>query len=651
MSAEIKAYQFFCVIESPEAFFALSRKFKGRLHNVRLFCSCSETGFFLEEKGLEYEPVSEKMFEGEWQEINTWAKRASLAWYRERRVSEVLSVGGVNLGDLCNRPISHALIDQLKNYRLACLIAERIRNEKFIFLGKPARLISLGKFGSGSVNDILKFVIGKEPARCVYLTPFIRRSLKSIVLNWLRGMVGFFYRKSRVFELGKNVFVGVGTLKILLPVLKELSKNTQCCFLDLNFQWVAYRTCRKQKIRYCLVSSFLSPAERKRSDKRLTECLSTLKAERSVIEGLPCFQYQGKRIPGLFDRVLDALERKGPDRLLQSAMLRNIQKWHGVKACLLHEDADQLRGFVVEAKTMAIPVVVISHGVPPARSDWSKIAEGVGIADIIVNSEFEKSKYVMAGYSVNQLHVLGLPRYDAIYKRLKESKNEAGPSKAVLYCPHMLTRVTKRQKGYLGIHTPGGVTRYNSVALFKAIRNIDCELFVKPHGNSEDLRLWDELIAKENNSKICRLPHSADIFKLIAFCDLVVATFSTVVVEAMLFQKDIITMNFTSMADIHPYAQRGIAYGVYRPEDLEEAIRKCLFDATTQLNLKAARMREMQYFGGPFDGENTRRVVSYIERLTERMPLGQKGDNGKIAAGSGLEGSGSDRFSQCRLCF
>jgi CDP-glycerol glycerophosphotransferase (TagB/SpsB family) len=160
------------------------------------------------------------------------------------------------------------------------------------------------------------------------------------------------------------------------------------------------------------------------------------------------------------------------------------------------------------------------------------------------------------------------------------------------------------------------VTRKNSLALFDAVGDIDCKVLVKPHGNSLDIPLWRELVSQQRNEKIRLVAHTADIFNLIAGSDLVVATFSTVVIEAMLFQKNVITLNFTSEPDIHPYAKHGIAYGVYHPDDLAGAIRRCLYDEATQADFDEARKREAKYFGGPFDGENTKRVADFVEQLS-----------------------------------
>lgn len=612
--------KFFLVIESPEDLPVLSGKMAEDLENIRIFCTCSEASVIMLRKGLAFEPLLDDVLNFESDKINTWAKQASLSWYLNSEISEALTLNGINIGNLCNRPVSHCLIYQLKNYRLAQLIAERIHGEKFIFIRRAAEPAG----DEGTVNEMLRHVLTQKPD--VSALPRIS-SGNSIVFDpkrWIRYFCGIFFNIFFSPMLKKTLFVGAGTLKVILPVLERLNQTAQSVFVDESFQWESYWTCKRSKIEYRLASAFLGARQRNRLEGDWNRTLASVRNHAKIIENLPCFIYQGEMIPGLFERLFAILKKQGFTRLSWAAICKNLHTKHAIRACLLHEDIDRFRGFAIAARMLNIPAVVISHGIPATRSDWSQAASGIGIAHVVVNSDFEKDKYIMMGYEPEKLHVLGLPRYDYIYQRLAEIKNIKRKRKVVLYCPHMLTRITKRKKGYLGIHTPGGVTRQNSVVLFEAVKDIDCEVWVKPHGNSKDIHLWKELILREGSEKIHLVSHAADIFDLIVQCDLIVATFSTVVIEATLFQKNVITLNFTSEPDIHSYAQRGIAYGVYHPQDLVGAIRKCLFDVSVQNEFNAARAREMRYFGGPFDGSNTKRVVAFVEQLAKgQMPVGE----------------------------
>lgn len=623
MQLQEKRKKFFCAVESPECLLSLLRQSDIRIEDIRIFCSCSETEMILIDKRLSFELVTANVLKSEWENINSWAKEASLTWFRDRRVSQAVTINGVNFGDLCNRPISHCLIDQLKNYRLAQLISARTCGEKFIFIETKKQAVREIRGDGGSINDLLKLIFQQKPAAFIPFKVPSAGLTRSGFNDLARRIVGFMYCWLVSSKPRGSVFVGAGTLKLILPVLVKLNKGAQTIFLDESFQWLNYRTCRKHKITYRLFSSLFSSAEKARLKRQWDHSMEILRRSyKEIIENLPQFRYQNTPIPGIFNRLFVILKKRSFGGLLQAVILQNLHEKSEVGACLLHEDIDQYRGFAVASCILKIPVIVISHGIPPTRSDWSKIARGIGVADIVVNSEFEKDKYIMTGYAPERLHVLGLPRYDLIYERLLNIKVIKRQRKVILYCPHMLSRMMKRNRGYLGIASTGGETRFNSTALFEAIRTIDCELLVKLHGNFKDTHLWRELISREPSNKIRLIPYTADVFDLIANCDLVVATFSTVIIEAMLFQKNIVTLNFTSHPDIHPYAQRGIAYGVYHPENLIEAIQNCLFDGATQTRLATTRRQEMSYFGGPFDGSNTRRVVDLVEQLAKRrIPL------------------------------
>ena len=605
-----------CVIETPADLQALGRKKSEVPPDTEYFCSSPEVFALLSQEGIEYTPLTDELLSSEWEEINAWAKRASLRWFEDQAIAGPLTVDGLNLGDILNRPISHTLIYRLKNRLLADYLLERNDFDRIVIFEQSVKKGPKKLRDHGTINEMLDRRVtgsGKIVIRIRSCTP-VRTD--SLVKHIARRLIGQFYSIVRPRKGSWN-YVGMGTLKHLLPLLSRLQDGDSAVFVDEAFQLENYKKCRKNKISYLPADSLISWKEKPRLGWKLFQLKRQIKKLREAISRSSWFAYKGSRVESMGEAVTEILIKQGPARMRQQWVCGLIFKQWKSKAVILHEDVDAFRAAALTARQCGVPVVVLSHGIPPTSDDWSDTAAGIGVADTIVNSEFEKDKYVKTGYESELIHVVGLPRYDLIWKQAFTQREKETKEKIVLYCPHMLTRITKRKKGYLGIHTPGAVTRQNSMEVMQACGRAGCWLLIKPHANSQDLDLWKALVEQHGGPHTELISPRADIFDLIARSDLVIATFSTVVIEAMLFGKNVITINFTGRPDIHPYAERGIALGVYDPRDLDDAVRKCLYDPATQELLRKNREREMEYFGGRFDGKNTERAARFVQLLGE----------------------------------
>jgi hypothetical protein len=71
------------------------------------------------------------------------------------------------------------------------------------------------------------------------------------------------------------------------------------------------------------------------------------------------------------------------------------------------------------------------------------------------------------------------------------------------------------------------------------------------------------------------------------------------------------------MEDPLPFAESGAAIGVYREEDLTEAVRRCLYDEEARGNLKRAREKFVYEQACKLDGQATSRVVRLIEQMVK----------------------------------
>lgn len=142
--------------------------------------------------------------------------------------------------------------------------------------------------------------------------------------------------------------------------------------------------------------------------------------------------------------------------------------------------------------------------------------------------------------------------------------------------------------------------------------NDDITLILKPHPN-EDIEVYHELISNNDSSAIII---KDDLHLLIMESDLVIIEFSTVGLETIFLNKDLITINITGQEDIVPYAKSGAAISVNDLNELEGRIRDLLTNNDITLQLHNGRKKYKN------DGKASERVVNIISnviKLNEKL--------------------------------
>jgi surface carbohydrate biosynthesis protein len=117
----------------------------------------------------------------------------------------------------------------------------------------------------------------------------------------------------------------------------------------------------------------------------------------------------------------------------------------------------------------------------------------------------------------------------------------------------------------------------------------DIQLVIKVHP-SEDMGPHRAMAEKYRDSRV-HVVKDTDLYALISNCELLITKFSTTALEAMMVGKPVVTINLSGHPTPVPYAEEGAAIGVYRYEDIEQAIVKTLYDEETRSKLKAGRDR------------------------------------------------------------
>ena len=240
--------------------------------------------------------------------------------------------------------------------------------------------------------------------------------------------------------------------------------------------------------------------------------------------------------------------------------------------------------------------------------------------DIAVLSPAAKEWFARDGIPPEHLFTIGQPRFDLIQKQEYDQKRlqmELGIPK---------------DKGIIILATQPMVESYlwTEKDREKFIQVIvggmkdfpDKQLVIKLHPD-ENIDIYRRLLNNigDDRTVICR---EADIYELLNACDLLITFYSTVALEAMLFNKPVITVNLFSKTDIFPYAQSGAAIGVYQEKELVPAIKKALYDNSVREELaKKSRAFTCEQIYKP-DGQASKRGAELILQLVEQAAAKKK---------------------------
>lgn len=139
----------------------------------------------------------------------------------------------------------------------------------------------------------------------------------------------------------------------------------------------------------------------------------------------------------------------------------------------------------------------------------------------------------------------------------------------------------------------------------------DKQLIIKPHPSDNSERFMD-LLGKLNSGAIVV---TKDLYELLSACDILLTTWSTVGLEAMILDKPIIIINLMNRPDQISYVESGAAIEVKRMDGIAQAIKMVLYDPKTIERLKINREKYIRYHVNNSDGKASERVAQLIQKM------------------------------------
>lgn len=320
--------------------------------------------------------------------------------------------------------------------------------------------------------------------------------------------------------------------------------------------------------------------------------------------GIPCLQiYNGKVIaPDLqyrkvsFQKPVMTFIRRLGRTLTSMAVLRSV-------LCLMitlkaTKSPLQLIG--------RLPAEFLKLAYPQGRSH--RYREG---ASLIVPSSPAREAFINLGWPPDSVFVAGQPRLDSIFHQdfdkdkllatlgIPENKNIA------LLTTQLLQEFWTWQdrKEFIA-------------AIATAMDSFpDEELVIKlhPEESVEDYRRLLREIGRENVI-VCK---DISIYDLLNACSFMMTTHSTTALEAMMFDKPVLCVDFTGKAPIEFYTDDGAALGVKKKDELVPMIDRVLHDRNTRQELKKAREVFLSKHIHKPDGKTSKRIAELIIDLIQ----------------------------------
>lgn len=291
---------------------------------------------------------------------------------------------------------------------------------------------------------------------------------------------------------------------------------------------------------------------------------------------------------------------------------------------LMNENGRFERALVIAGKLKGVPTLAVQHGIiTPFQKLYIYAQDEISpkgsvksphcpIPDITaVYGTYHKDLLTkVSAYPADSVVVTGQPRYDSLYHANKVYSKEEfirkykinSNNKLVLWATSFTTDT-------------GGENIKNFKTVFGTIQSFkDITLIIKQHPMEECTQYIKDYLSNYNISTVIT-PRDSDTYEQLFVCDLMITKNSTTTMEAIALNKPVIVLNLGGNPDVVDYVEQGVAFGVYKEEDLKLAIENLLKDDT---ELAKNRERYIENYLYKIDGKATERVIKLIEETIRK---------------------------------
>ena len=331
--------------------------------------------------------------------------------------------------------------------------------------------------------------------------------------------------------------------------------------------------------------------------------------------------YNGKDLYNLMETTIKYYFYRTLPRALKHIEIakRMIEKENPDLILVQNEYGDFEQSLVIASKLKRVPTLAVQHGViiPTNRGYlFNKEEKGKRILPDItcVYSQYYHNLLINTSiYEPEQVVVTGQPRYDILHHVDKIYAKEKILKRYKINPNHKIILWTT-QSHSLEISKEENIN--NLKVVFDTMQNLEnTTLIIKQHpGERETHTKMIEKYLNDYKINALLIPKRSDTYEQIFVSDLMITQYSTTAMEAVVMNKPVIILNMSGKPDPVEYVKEGVALGVYKEEDLKQAIEKLLKD---DIELAENRKRYIEKYLYKIDGKATERVVNLITMMME----------------------------------
>jgi len=336
------------------------------------------------------------------------------------------------------------------------------------------------------------------------------------------------------------------------------------------------------------------------NDKKFVNLLRRYQLETEMDH---CFNYILERIVKRIEMVKEMIEIEKPDLIL-----------------MINEYGSFGQALVAAGKLKNVPSLALQHGNLGLGNIYSKesisghkdmktpycvIPDKTGVFGQFYYNFLTKNSC----YSPSSVAITGLPRHDvlAIADKIFSRGNfcaklKMNPDKKIIL---VITENLPTPKGEIFLR---GVLR-----TLKNFPNV--QIIIKPHPGEKGE--WHNIILRDENIAAVVLPKDAETFEALYACDLLVAEYSTLITEAIILGKPVVSFLPKEIVDLTTHYKK-VTLRVHKEDNLAFAIHEALFDEKKRAKLKKAGEKFVTEHAYRRDGKATERVANLIEEMIRR---------------------------------
>jgi len=289
-------------------------------------------------------------------------------------------------------------------------------------------------------------------------------------------------------------------------------------------------------------------------------------------------------------------------------IIENIFKDENPNLLLFNTDEASLGKITsIVSQNYNIPVINIDHAL---QIDSPRITNLL-YTKMAVAGSLNKDLFIKYGAKEKQIAITGLPIHDMIYN-INSNKNFTKDeflkklnlpllnNKNVVLFTHPNTRFGNRETRKKIIE--------NVISAVQKHTNIN--LIIKLHPNEND-RLVENIISQNTFKHVSVLQDVNSLYNLINFGDLIITTYnSTVAIEAALFKKPLIILNYTGQKNLLKCSNEGVAVEVINSDNLYDIFVNQLNNHKINNSIYEEFEKKYAY---KIDGNSSFRVSELIE--------------------------------------